>query len=153
MPCVGSAVLAVKGMRTLAFTNLFLAAVCSVFGQSELQPKYSIPASLAKLPEPADFMGVWLRSDGGYRLEVLADSESPQGVVVRYFNPAPIQVESASFLGSGAQLALLIVLRDTGYDGSTYQLEYRADRCALAGTYTRPGNSPAPVYFVNQAEQ
>ena len=74
------------------------------------------------------------------------------GVVVKYFNPEPINVESASFSVVDGEVFLDFVLRDTGYPGSSYELIFLSERRILLGSYARPGAEPAQVYFVNQGE-
>lgn len=128
---------------------LFLFAMCGLLvAQSGLQPEFDISPSIAKLPERSDFYGDWTRGDGGYRMEIEASAEAESGVVARYFNPDPINVESAVFEEIDEQLLLTVVLRDEGYPGSSYQLEFVAERVALLGGYARPGSQPSEVYFV-----
>ena len=86
-----------------------------------------------------------MRSDGTYRLEI---SEEEAEIEAKYFNPSPIHVESAALLeGEDDELTLKIVLRDEGYPGSVYRLEYIPQYRVLAGTYTIPGQPPAEVFF------
>lgn len=140
-------------MRLFALLILAVSLFSSVFAQQGLEPKFDIPPTIAKLPEPSDFYGKWLRGDGGYRLEIEADAKSPTGVTARYFNPEPIKVESATFDPNAEQPTLIVVLRDQGYPGSTYRLIYLAERAVLVGSYQRPGSDASEVYFVNEAEQ
>jgi hypothetical protein len=93
----------------------------------------------------AQFEGDWMRSDGTYRLEI---SEEEAEIEAKYLNPSPIHVESAALLeGEDDELTLKIVLRDEGYPGSVYRLEYIPQYRVLAGTYTIPGQPPAEVFF------
>ncbi len=137
---------------------LFIGALLSLFvgavqaQEAGLQPKYDISPSIAKLPEQSDFYGTWLRSDGTYRVEVEAGA-SEGAVVARYFNPEPINVETASFDVVEGQPRLEFVLRDEGYPGSAYRLIFLAERRVLLGTYMRPGGEPAEVFFVREDEQ
>ena len=105
------------------------------------------------MPEQSDFFGNWLRGDGGYRVEIEASAESPSGVVARYFNPNPIHVELAVFEDEGGLPTLTIVLRDEGYPGSTYRLNFLAERRALIGSYARPGGAPSEVYFLKRDKE
>lgn len=147
-----------RGGMTTAMRIFLIVALLSVFvgavqaQDGGLQPKYDISPSIAKLPEQADFFGTWLRSDGTYRVEVEA-GEQAGAVVVRYFNPEPINVESAAFDVVEGQPRLEFFLRDEGYPGSAYRLIFFAERRLLVGTYLRPGGEPSQVFFVNQAEQ
>lgn len=135
-------------MRLITVIFSLIALCGSLMAQSGLQPEFDISPSIAKLPERSDFYGDWTRGDGGYRLEVEASGEAESGVVARYFNPDPINVESANFEETDEGLRLVIVLRDEGYPGSSYQLEYFAERMVLLGAYARPGGQPSEVYFV-----
>ncbi len=135
-------------MRHSTALFLLLSLCGSLVAQSGLQPKFDISPSIAKLPERSDFYGDWTRGDGGYRMEIEASAEVESGVVARYFNPSPINVESATFEETDEQLRLVIVLRDEGYPGSTYQLEFLAERVVLVGSYGRPGSQPGEIYFV-----
>lgn len=64
-----------------------------------------------------------------------------------YFNPEPIHVESVNTEAIEESIGLTIVLRDAGYDGSTYRLQYMPQYRILVGTYTIPGQQPPEVYF------
>ena len=127
---------------------LFCAGVC--WGQDALQPPFEIAATIAKLPEVSDFEGEWLRADGTYQLTL---KDTSGAVSAAYFNPKPMNVESASFDATSGQPVLTVVLRDEGYPGSTYQLVYMAERGILFGNYARPGSQPSEVYFVRDLGQ
>lgn len=132
------------------FLYLLLFAASGVLhAQQGLQPLYHIPAAIAKIPERGDFSAEWLRSDGTYRLLIDVTDGS---VEAKYFNPDPIHVESAAFAERGDRLELVVVLRDTGYPGSTYNLRYNPERMILVGTYSRPGSPPGEVYFVKRSQ-
>jgi hypothetical protein len=120
--------------------------------QEALEPKYDISPSITKLPQQSDFFGVWLRSDGTYRVEI-EPGAAAGSVVARYFNPDPINVETASFDAVEGQPLLEFILRDEGYPGSAYRLIFLPERRILVGTYARPESEPAQVYFVKQDEQ
>ncbi len=97
-----------------------------------------------------DFAGEWIRSDGQYRLSIQVSGGE---VRASYFNPKPINVESAVFLDDTPALLLEIVLVDDGYPGSTYRLSYIPEYEVLSGTYTIPGNEANEVYFVPVLEE
>ena len=139
------------GMRITLFVALFSLLAGTAFAQEGLQPKYDIPSTIAKLAQQSDFFGTWLRADGTYRVEIAAGAEAGS-VVARYFNPAPIHVESAAFDEVEGQPRLEFVLRDEGYPGSAYRLIFLAERRVLVGTYARPDADPSQVYFVKQEE-
>ncbi|ADE54792.1 hypothetical protein [Coraliomargarita akajimensis] len=135
-------------MTQLLCAILLLFAVTGLRAQEGLQPPYEIPSTIAKLPEQSDFLGDWLRGDGTYRLTI----ELVEGsLVVKYFNPKSIQVESAEFAVESELPFLRVVLRDEGYPGSTYELGFLAERGILVGRYSRPGGQPSDVYFVKQS--
>lgn len=97
----------------------------------------------------AQFEGDWTRSDGTYRLVI---SVNDGEIEAQYLNPESINVESVSLVesevGSEAKnLTLEVVLRDEGYPGSTYRLQYIPQYRVLAGSYTIPGQEPAEVFF------
>ncbi|MGJ8639412.1 MAG: hypothetical protein ACSHYA_08465 [Opitutaceae bacterium] len=138
-------------MRIFLLGALLLSTVYAVQAQEGLQPKYDISPSIAKVPEQSDFFGSWTRGDGGYTIEV-ATGSTQGSVVVKYFNPESINVESAQFELVEGEPLLGFVLRDEGYPGSAYQLSFLSERRVLVGTYARPGSEPSQVYFVNQAE-
>ena len=78
--------------------------------------------------------GEWVRSDGGYMIQVSnAKSEGP--VDVAYFNPGPIHVAEADVSLWKGLKKLFVKLQDKGYPGSTYTLYYFEDKDALAGFY------------------
>lgn len=106
------------------------------------------PTSPKPAEMEADLVGRWLRPDGGYVLEI--KKILPQGKVeAAYFNPNPIHVESAQITPEGETLTLKVVLRDQGYDGSTYQLVYDPERDVLAGTYFMAGTGESfQIFFV-----
>ena len=133
-------------MRVLLLGVFYGLIVISGWAQGGLQPKYEIPSLIAKNPEQADFIDSWTRSDGGYRLEVVAVEQG--GVSVKYFNPKPINVESAEFTVFENEPLLKIILRDEGYPGSVYELSFLPERRVLIGTYVRLGQKPSQVYFV-----
>ena len=139
-------------MRILIIGALLVVLFGAVQAQEALQPKYDISPSIAKLPEQSDFFGTWLRSDGTYSVAVEA-GETAGSVVAHYFNPKPINVETAAFDEVEGQPRLEFVLRDEGYPGSAYRLIFLPERRVLLGTYMRPGGEPAEVYFVRKDEQ
>ena len=107
---------------------------------------------MAKVPEKGDFHGTWLRTDGAYRLRIEKGGDGKE-VVVHYFNPRPIKVESAKFSRIGDRLTLTVVLRDRGYPGSTYRLVFVPEKRILAGSYTVPGMETFEVLFQPAGEQ
>lgn len=96
-------------------------------------------------PSAAQYVGEWTRSDGTYQLQVVEEDGS---LVAKYLNPKSINVESTTLEKSENGLLMRIVLRDEGYPGSIYELEYIPQYRVLAGYYTIPGQQPSEVYFV-----
>jgi hypothetical protein len=85
-------------------------------------------------PEIGALKGRWVRTDGGYILSV--KDVTPDGKMdAAYYNPRPINVSKAQATQEGASLKVFIELRDTGYPGSTYNLQYVPASDRLKGTY------------------
>jgi len=121
---------------TVALGILLLAAGCArrdaVSGSSA-----ATTAPAAKQTESTRLIGKWQRPDGGYVLDIRGTSED--GLLdAGYFNPSPIHVSKATWQRSEGGLAVFVELRDTGYPGATYRLQYRAADDKLAGAYTQP---------------
>jgi hypothetical protein len=130
-------------MKYAFVLGLLLASLPACLGQ---EPVREVPQYLAKVPERSDFFGEWLRQDGTYKLTVAKGTDG--GVTARYFNPDPIKVESAAFREEDGYIILIVVLRDEGYPGSTYQLTYDSSYRILAGSYAMPQSGQRhQVYF------
>ncbi|MBT8383899.1 MAG: hypothetical protein HKP17_00900 [Ignavibacteriaceae bacterium] len=79
-------------------------------------------------------VGDWVRTDASYLIKI--KSVNDEGILeAQYFNPKPINVESAGWEESYGNLKIMIVLRDVNYPGSKYTLNYLPDRDILAGDY------------------
>ena len=78
--------------------------------------------------------GRWLRPDGGYILEVRRIHTDGKVEAV-YLNPRPINVAEARVEETQGRLRLRVVLRDEGYPGSYYELDYDQDHDQLTGNY------------------
>jgi len=93
------------------------------------------PAAAA--PEPANMqklVGQWMRTDSPYVIEI--HEVSPDGTLrAGYYNPRPINVAAAKAQNKDGKLQVFVELRDTGYPGSTYTLNYDPKEDALKGTY------------------
>lgn len=96
------------------------------------------PAAAPALPEPVrKLLGRWVRSDGGYTLELRSADLS--GVLdAGYFNPKSIRVSRAVWMQGGGGFQVAVELNDVGYPGATYLLTYDAQNDRLAGKYTQP---------------
>jgi len=90
-------------------------------------------ASLAATPLQR-LAGRWLRTDGGYVLEIRG-VEAGGKVDAAYFNPRPIHVAKAEASQDGPAARLFVELRDVNYPGSTYNLRYDPGRDVLEGAY------------------
>jgi len=78
--------------------------------------------------------GRWLRTDGGYVLE-LRDIKKDGSLKAAYFNPRPINVSRAELHREEGKITLLVELRDVNYPGSIYNLRYDPENDRLKGTY------------------
>jgi hypothetical protein len=102
----------------------------------QTERKSSAPAITPRAQEANTqrLIGNWVRTDGGYIIAVR--SVDPAGRVdASYFNPRPINVSRAEAAVKRKTATLFIELRDEGYPGSTYTLEYDSTNDALAGVY------------------
>jgi hypothetical protein len=97
-------------------------------------------------PSATQFEGEWIRSDGTYKMVVAVDEAGT--IAAQYFNPSAIHVESTSVSSDEERgLIMTVVLRDQGYPGSSYELQYLPQFRILVGLYQIPGKEPAEVYF------
>jgi len=81
--------------------------------------------------------GTWQRTDADYAIEIRL--VNPDGVTdARYFNPfnqRSIHVEKSAVTEGAEGVEFFMILRDTGYPGSTYTLHYDETKDALDGVY------------------
>jgi len=84
--------------------------------------------------DPLQVVGRWMRTDGGYVLE-LRNPTFDGRLVAAYFNPRPINVSRSGWVLKDDNLLVLVELRDQGYPGSTYTLAYQQDTDRLVGIY------------------
>jgi hypothetical protein len=76
----------------------------------------------------------WLRTDGGYVLEL--KGIKPEGTLAAaYFNPMPIKVGKSELRQREGKIALFVELRDVHYPGSQYDLVYDQGSDRLVGSY------------------
>jgi hypothetical protein len=83
---------------------------------------------------PKRFEGRWVRSDGGYFLE-LRDVGNDGTVKAAYFNPRPVKIGKAELRNKEGTIALVVELHDVNYPGSTYTLRYDPSGDRLKGSY------------------
>jgi hypothetical protein len=79
-------------------------------------------------------IGKWERPDGGYVLEVKGVDPSGKADVA-YYNPNPINVSRAAAWREKGTAKIVVELRDTGYPGCTYTLEFNPQSDQLFGQY------------------
>ena len=80
------------------------------------------------------FVGDWIRTDASYLIKI-RKVNNDGSLEAQYFNPKPINVESANWEESYGNLKIIVILRDVNYPGSKYTLNYLPDRDILAGDY------------------
>ncbi len=78
--------------------------------------------------------GEWQRTDGGYLIKI-SDIQIDGRATVKYFNPKPIHIAQAAISTQKTLLKLFIHFQDKGYEGSTYNHYYFAEKDALVGFY------------------
>jgi len=94
----------------------------------------SPPAAASVSPELTKLVGRWERPDGGYVLEIKS-VDSGGKAEVAYFNPNPINVSRAVAWRDNGVTKIVVELRDAGYPGCTYTLEYNPQSDQLFGQY------------------
>ena len=85
----------------------------------------------------ADFKslkGRWLRTDARYEI-VVKSVEADGSMEAAYYNPEPIRVSQAKATQDGDTTKVFIELRDVGYPGCTYRLDYDPQNDRLEGVY------------------
>jgi len=99
-------------------TMLLAAAPAMVFAADDFQP----------------LVGRWQRTDGGYIIDIRS-IDTDGKIKAAYFNPRPINVETAQASIHKEQIKVEVRLRDVGYPGSAYTLIYAPDKDTLIGYY------------------
>jgi len=89
-------------------------------------------------PDFAALKGRWVRTDGGYVIEIQSVNAGGQ-MQAAYYNPKPINVSQAEAKRSGAAVTVFIELRGPGYPGSTYTLIHDPKSDELKGIYHHAG--------------
>jgi hypothetical protein len=90
--------------------------------------------SAAKNSAFDSILGKWVRSEGGYILDLRA--VDAQGKLdAAYLNPRSIHVARAEATQPGTAIKVFIELQDVNYPGSTYDLTYDAASDKLTGVY------------------
>lgn len=94
----------------------------------------NIQAFSQSKPDFADLKGRWVRTDGGYIIEIQSAGAGGK-LQAAYYNPKPINVSRAEAKRTGSAVTVFIELRDTGYPGSTYTLIHDPKSDTLKGIY------------------
>ncbi len=125
----------------LTFSILGLVCSCGQKpGASESSPPVAAAATNAApavtRPNPAfeKLAGRWQRPDGGYVLQI-SGIDSAGKLEAAYFNPGPIHVSRAMAFKEGDTTKVFVELRDAGYPGCTYSLNYDPQTDQLFGNY------------------
>ncbi len=95
---------------------------------------HSKTASVDKQRKLLNLVGRWVRTDGGYIIEI-RNIASDGRMEAGYFNPRPINVSVAEASQTGAGTKVFMELQDAGYPGSTYTLNYDPTKDVLTGFY------------------
>ena len=90
--------------------------------------------AIAAEADPAKVVGRWMRTDGGYVME-LTNPTFDGRLTAAYFNPRSINVSRSGWKIEEGYLLVLVELRDEGYPGSAYTLAYQPDTDRLVGLY------------------
>jgi len=120
-----------------------------------LGPSPVSPATVPLAPSmqelsPERLVGRWLRSDGGYVLEI-RHAEPDGRLDAAYLNPRSIHVARAEWRREGDRLTVFIELRDVNYPGSTYTLAFSPEADRLTGSYFQAlEHQTFDVMFVRQ---
>jgi type II secretory pathway pseudopilin PulG len=118
---------------------------------AEEKPSTETSKSTAVTSEQVQtLVGRWRRPDGGYIIDIRG--LDPAGnLEVAYYNPRPINVSQAQVVQSPKGLHVFIELRDKGYPGATYRLDYDSNNDSMTGVYFQPSvNQSFDVVFVRE---
>jgi len=118
---------------------------------AEGEPNASAPRTATVTAEQVDaIVGRWRRTDGGYVIEIRGIDTAGK-LKVGYYNPNPINVSRSVVEQSTGGLHVFVELRDTGYPGATYRLDYDATRDTMTGLYYQPtAGQSFDVVFVRE---
>lgn len=120
-------------------------------GPSLVAPVAVVSAPPMQEVSPERLVGRWLRSDGGYVLEIRR-AEPDGRLDAAYLNPRSIHVAQAEWRREGGSLTVFIELRDVNYPGSTYRLAFTPEQDRLAGRYFQAlERQTFDVMFVRQS--
>ena len=87
---------------------------------------------------PERLIGGWLRQDGRYIIKIRKINDDGT-LDAAYYNPKPINISRTKVSREKATMKIFIELRDKGYPGSTYTLDYISKNDTLTGNYFHAG--------------
>jgi uncharacterized protein (DUF2147 family) len=97
-----------------------------------------------------NLIGRWRRPDGGYIIAIRGIGADGR-MDAAYLNPRSINVAQAKVSWKKNRQEVFIELRDTGYPGSTYTLDYNSSQDVLSGIYFQAAlNQSFEVVFVRE---
>lgn len=79
-------------------------------------------------------IGVWLRSDGTYRIEI-TEVKDDGTLIAKYFNPNSINVGKSGWRIQNDELQMYVELSDENYPECLYKLTFDDASDTLIGTY------------------
>ena len=119
-------------------------SVGSPTNDTSKSPARAVPDAVRKV------VGRWVRSDGGYSLD-LRNPDISGVIEASYYNPKSIRVSRSIWMQGGPGLQIMVELNDVGYPGATYVLTYDPTTDQLAGKYNQPQMQQSfDVEFVRQ---
>lgn len=92
------------------------------------------PAAITEKADSSRLAGEWIRTDAPYQLKIASVAAAGE-LQAAYFNPKPIHVGKANWVGNGGILQVYVELQDVNYPGSNYTLQYVPGKDLLAGKY------------------
>jgi uncharacterized protein (DUF2147 family) len=120
--------------KTFATLAVMLMATVVMLQAAPTATAADTTQSVSKKADEQRLIGRWVRSDGGYVLE-LKEIGKDGTLKAVYLNPRPINVSRAEFSDKDGTLTIFIELRDINYPGSKYNLKYDPGADRLRGTY------------------
>jgi hypothetical protein len=124
------------------------AAEANPKAESNAEPPKAESSSATGEVSLAKLKGSWFRTDGTYVIEV-RNVASDGKIDVAYYNPGPIHVSEAKATKDGDAIKLFVELRDVGYPGCTYRLDYNPQNDSLEGVYHQAAvGQDYPVVFM-----
>jgi hypothetical protein len=105
---------------------------------AEASQPTTVAAQPAAMSDFDKLRGKWVRTDGGYVLEIKQVANDGK-IDAAYLNPRPINVSKAMALSEAGKMNVFVELRDRLYPGNYYKLTYDAGNDQLAGVYYHLG--------------